>query len=90
MYGSLFARWNPCGSVVGHGCTATVINEEWRKENIPHRTVRPLHELLESSTLVGLAVNQTVIPFLGWIEAEFSFGQDSNAISPFLVPLTHM
>ncbi|KAI2655580.1 Retrovirus-related Pol polyprotein [Labeo rohita] len=77
-------RWNPCGSVVGHGCTATVINEEWRKENIPHRTVRPLHELLESSTLVGLAVNQTVIPFLGWIEAEFSFGQDSNAISPFL------
>lgn len=69
---------------------ASVINEEWRKENIPHRTVRPLHELLESSTLVGLAINQTVIPFLGWIEAEFSFGQDSSAISLLLVPLTHM
>lgn len=69
------------------GAQASVINEEWRKEYVPHRTVRPLHELLESGTLVGLAVNQTVIPFLGWIEVEFSLGQDSSATPPLLVPI---
>lgn len=53
------------------------------KKYVPHRTVRPLHELLESGTLVGLAV----IPFLGWIEAEFSLGQDSSATPPLLVPI---
>lgn len=49
--------------------------------------VRPRHKLLESGTLIGLAVNQSVIPFLGWIEAEFSLGQDSGATPPLLVPI---
>lgn len=69
------------------GAQASVINEEWRKANIPHRAVRPLHELLDSCTLVGLAVNQTEIPFSGWIEAEFNLGKDSSTTSSLLVPI---
>ncbi|XP_073668068.1 uncharacterized protein [Paramisgurnus dabryanus] len=69
------------------GAQASVINEEWRKANIPHRAVRPLHELLDSCTLVGLAVNQTEIPFSGWIEAEFNLSQDSSTTPSLLVPI---
>lgn len=69
------------------GAQACLINEEWRKTNLPHHTVTPLDELLESETLIGLAANQTQIPFLGWVEVEFRLGKVSAHVEPLLVPI---
>ena len=69
------------------GAQACVINEEWRKRNLPHHTVRPLDELLGSEQLIGVAVNQTQIPFLGWVEVRFRLGRDSALQEPLLVPI---
>lgn len=55
--------------------------------NLPYHTVRPLDELLESDTLIGLAANQTQIPFLGWVEVEFRLGKDSAQSEPLWVPI---
>lgn len=46
-----------------------------------------LLDLLDSQTLVGLAANQTEIPFLGWVEVEFWFGKNSVASETLLVPI---
>ncbi len=54
---------------------------------MPHHTVRPLDELLDSVTLIGLAANQTQIPFLGWVEVEFRLGRDPAGAEPLLVPI---
>uniref|UniRef100_A0A3B5Q730 Gypsy retrotransposon integrase-like protein 1 n=1 Tax=Xiphophorus maculatus TaxID=8083 RepID=A0A3B5Q730_XIPMA len=69
------------------GAQACLINEEWRQLHLPHQRVRPLNELLEVDTLIGLAANQTQIPFLGWVEVEFRLGKDSLSAEPLLVPV---
>lgn len=69
------------------GAQATIINEEWRKLHLPHSTVRPFSELLDSDILLGVAANQTEIPFLGWVEVEFRLGKDSAMTKPILVPI---
>lgn len=69
------------------GAQATVINEEWRKLHLPHSTVRPLSELLGSDILLGMAANQTEIPFMGWVEVEFRLGKESALTKPLLVPI---
>ena len=69
------------------GAQATIINEEWRKLHLPHSTVRPLSELLGSDILLGVAANQTEIPFMGWVEVEFRLGKESALTKPLLVPI---
>lgn len=69
------------------GAQATIINEEWRKLHLPHSTVRPLSELLGSDTLMGVAANQTEIPFMGWVEVEFRLGEGPTTTKPLLVPI---
>lgn len=53
------------------GAQATVINDKWRAEHLPHTTLRGLDELLGSEPLTGLAANHTEIPFIGWVPVEF-------------------
>ena len=69
------------------GAQATIINEEWRKLHLPHSTVRPLSELLGSDILLGVAANQTEIPFMGWVEVEFRLGKEAALTKPLLVPI---
>lgn len=69
------------------GAQASLINEEWRKLHLPHHTVRPVEELVGPSTVIGLAANQTEIPFLGWVEVEFKLGRHLNASAPLFVPI---
>ncbi|KAL2091606.1 hypothetical protein ACEWY4_013869 [Coilia grayii] len=69
------------------GAQATVINEAWRVEHLPHTIVRPIKELLGPDTLTGIAANRTEIPFCGWVEAEFKLC-DTNTealVVPILV-----
>ncbi|KAL2084771.1 hypothetical protein ACEWY4_020289 [Coilia grayii] len=69
------------------GAQATVINEAWRVEHLPHTIVRPIKELLGPDTLTGIAANRTEIPFCGWVEAEFKLcDTDTEAlVVPILV-----
>lgn len=53
------------------GSQVCLINEKWRKEHLPHTKVRDTEEILGPGTLTGKAVNQTDIPFSGWIEVKF-------------------
>lgn len=66
---------------------ASLINNGWRKQHLPHSIVRPLIELLGAEPLVALAANGTEIPFEGWIEAEFYLDYDTHPEKTLLVPI---
>ncbi|KAG5855118.1 hypothetical protein ANANG_G00045560, partial [Anguilla anguilla] len=54
------------------GSQVTIINEKWRKSRLPHIQLRSTDEILgENGTIVGRAVNDTPIPFAGWVELQF-------------------
>lgn len=53
------------------GSQICLISEAWRKKYIPKVEVRNTEELLGPGALVGRAVNQTDIPFQGWVEVDF-------------------
>ncbi|KAK0144802.1 hypothetical protein N1851_016626 [Merluccius polli] len=53
------------------GSQVCLISEVWRKKYIPKVRVRNTEELLGPGALVGKAVNQTDIPFQGWVEVKF-------------------
>ncbi|CAI5668147.1 unnamed protein product [Oreochromis niloticus] len=69
------------------GAQATVINESWRVEHLPHTTIRGIDELLGSEPLNGLAANQTEIPFMGWVPVEFRLTGVETTSSSLLVPV---
>lgn len=77
----------PVVALCDTGAQATIINEEWRNVHLPHSTVLLLSELLDSNILLGVAANQTEIPFLGWVEVEFRLGKGSAMTKPILVPI---
>ncbi|KAJ8369291.1 hypothetical protein SKAU_G00093190 [Synaphobranchus kaupii] len=69
------------------GAQASLINNDWRKQHLPHRAVRPLSELLGAEPLVALAANGNEIPFDGWIEIEFYLDCDTHPKKTLLVPM---
>ncbi|KAK7886457.1 hypothetical protein WMY93_026078 [Mugilogobius chulae] len=74
------ALWDT-GSQVG------LMNETWRQKNMPDTTVRDLAELVGPDVLDGRAVNQTPIPFSGWVEVTFKLPTDSCPQVELLVPV---
>ncbi|KAJ8014395.1 hypothetical protein DPEC_G00039780 [Dallia pectoralis] len=64
-----------------------LMNEKWRKEHLPHTTLRGLEEILGPGTLTGRAVNQTVIPFESWVEVTFQLGTDKTTLLELEVPI---
>ena len=68
------------------GAQASLINDEWRKQHLPDSKVRPLEELLGDEPLVGLAANQTPIPFDGWVEVQFQL-TSPHSEETLLVPM---
>lgn len=69
------------------GAQATVINDEWRAEHLPHTTIRGTEEVLGPEPLNGIADNQTVILFIGWVPVEFKLRGADVSSSSLLVPL---
>ncbi|KAL3966228.1 nuclear receptor co-repressor 2 [Sarotherodon galilaeus] len=67
------------------GAQASLINNEWREQHLPHSIVRPLAELLGTEPLVALAANGSEIPYDGWVETEFYL--DCNPENCLLVPM---
>lgn len=69
------------------GSQICLINEEWRASHLPPTTVRSMEEILGCGTLVGKAVNQTSIPFIGWVEIKFQLGEEEAQQPELLVPM---
>lgn len=64
-----------------------LINEKWRYQHLPHTIVRSISEILGSDTLDGRAVNQTPIPFSGWVEIKFRLPTKEATQLELLVPV---
>ncbi|XP_035262887.1 uncharacterized protein LOC118221695 [Anguilla anguilla] len=70
------------------GSQVTIINEKWRKSHLPHIQLRSTDEILgENGTIVGRAVNDTPIPFAGWVELQFKLRADGSPQPELLVPV---
>lgn len=69
------------------GSQVCLVNESWRQENMPNTTVRDLTELMGPEVLDGRAVNQTPIPFSGWVEVTFKLPTDRGQQVELFVPL---
>lgn len=69
------------------GAQASLINNDWRKQHLPHSSVRPLSELLGEEPLVALAANGSEIPYDGWVEIEFYLDCDTHPERTLLVPM---
>lgn len=69
------------------GSQICLINEEWRVSHLPHTTVHSMEEILGGGTLVGKAINQTPIPFIGWVEVKFQLGEEEASQPELLVPM---
>ena len=69
------------------GSQVCLINETWRQQNIPHAAVRNLAEILGTDRLDGRAVNQTPIPFSGWVEVTFKLPSNSTKQLELSVPV---
>ncbi|XP_019221791.1 uncharacterized protein LOC109204700 [Oreochromis niloticus] len=69
------------------GSQVCLINEKWRQQNIPHLKVRSLTEIIGPGILDGRAVNQTPIPFSGWVEIKFGLPTEEAAQLELLVPV---
>lgn len=65
------------------GSQVSMISEKWRRNHLPRTTVRSIQELLESDTVLGKAVNQTAIPFTGWVEVKFQL-KSGDTLNPEL------
>lgn len=48
------------------GSQVSLLNKEWRRDHLPYTTVCSTEEILGSGTVKK--VNQTAIPFTGWVE----------------------
>lgn len=68
------------------GSQVCLISEAWRKKYISKVEVRNTEELIGPGPLVGKAVNQTDIPFQGWVEVEFQLEPSQAHSSCFRCP----
>lgn len=69
------------------GAQASLMNDDWWRQHLPHSTVRPLAELLDTEPLVAVAANGSEIPYNGWVEIEFYLDCDTHREKTLLVPM---
>lgn len=68
------------------GAQSCIINDRWHQQHLPHTIIRPVADQLEDGTLTVLAVNDTQIPYVGWVEVSFQLEGDRNELQvPILV-----
>lgn len=69
------------------GAQSSIVNENWRQNQLPHTVVRPVSELLDNETLTVFAANDTPIPYTDWIEVSFRLNSDLSPASELQVPI---
>ena len=63
----------------------SLVSTSWVSQNMPHAVVRPVTDLLETSTLMVMTANNAKLPYDGFIEAEFQL--PTGCHRPLLVPV---
>ncbi|XP_071315101.1 ubiquitin carboxyl-terminal hydrolase 12-like isoform X2 [Trachinotus anak] len=71
------------------GAQATIINETWRAEHLPHTILRSLQELLgpDACSFTLTAANQTEISLIGWVEVNFKLYNREKETEALTVPI---
>ena len=66
----------------------SIVSKSWLGENLTSLELRKIDELLGESVELDLrAANDGIIPFLGWVEAEFKLTSDTQSSGPLTVPI---
>lgn len=65
-----------------------MISEEWRRRHLPHTTVCSIAELVDTGTVLGKVVNNTAIPFVGWVKVKFLL-KSGDALKLVLMLIAH-
>ena len=60
------------------GAQITCISNDWEEQNLPKLKLQPTERLLGISDLERQAVNGTKMPYVGWVETSFAFGEESS------------
>lgn len=68
------------------GSQVTIIDEKWRKENLPNVMLRDIKELLEGdNNLDFTAANGESMPYISWVEITFKLAPAAEVIVSTLV-----
>ena len=60
------------------GAQITCISSDWKEQNSPKLKLQPIKRLSGCSDLELQAVNGTTVPYVGWVETSFVFGEESS------------
>lgn len=69
------------------GSQVTIIDEEWKEENLPNVKLRDICELLEADkTLNIMAANGESMPYIGWVEVTLKLASHGAPVAEVIVP----
>ena len=68
----------PTNALLDTGAQITCIGSDWKEQNLPKLKLQPIERLLGISDLELQAVNGTTVPYVGWVETSFAFGEESS------------
>ena len=68
----------PTDALLDTGSQITYISSDWKEQNLPKLKLQPTERLLGISDLELQAVNGTTVPYVGWVETSFAFGEESS------------
>ena len=68
----------PTDALLDTGAQITCISSDWKEQNLPKLKLQPIERLLGISDLELQAVNGTTVPYVGWVETSFAFGEESS------------
>ena len=68
----------PTDALLDTGAQIRCISSDWKEQNLPKLKLQPIERLLGISDLELQAVNGTTVPYVGWVETSFAFGEESS------------
>lgn len=69
------------------GSQVTIIDEKWRRENLPNVVPRDINEILEADNSLDItAANGESMPYVGWVEITFKLATDGAPVTEVIVP----
>ena len=68
----------PADALLDTGAQITCISSDWKEQSLPKLKLHPVERLLGISDLELQAVNGTTVPYVGWVETLFAFGEESS------------
>ena len=70
------------------GAQVSILSKSWLSKNRSSSELRNIEELLGEEAELNLrAGNGGIIPFIGWVEAQFQLASDTHSSVPLTVPI---